>query len=139
VVIRYDTKPPGAPEIASAEPLDSSAAIGVSVDSDTANYRVEWRASTETGFSHSRTSSTTSLTTTIDPLTNGTTYYVRAIAIDSASNESAPSAEVSVTPRASAGFWAACRDAGCPSTGCSTAGGLPLVALLLLVRRRMRR
>jgi hypothetical protein len=137
VSIRYDTLAPLPPTISSVEPFDGAAAVTVSAsDSDTASVTVQLRAQGVGDFVDVLTRVAPG-SKTVHNLENGKTYEVRAIAYDAvmpAPNESEPSAPVAVTPRASSGFWDACREAGC-NNGCSAAaaGPLGLAALLLMM------
>lgn len=138
VSIRYDTKPPGVPKIVSAEGLDSSASVTVSVDADTATVTLEYRVLPGGDWTFGATVASGKSTQVIDGLENGKEYELRAKANDAAGNTSEPSEAAKVTPIRSAGFWSACVDAGCPPQGCSAAAAAPLLlaALALAMLRR---
>lgn len=142
VTIVYDTAPPGKPSL-TGEALDSSAALTISVDSETSSVDIQQRAAGAADFTKVRTVSNTALNTTIDGLMNGTAYEFRVIAIDASNNASAPSEPITLTPQESQGFWAACRQAKCAaSQGCSAAGGglsLMALAVIMMLARRNRR
>lgn len=145
VTISYDTLKPSPPSITSTEPFEGAAAVTVvATDTDTASIRLEYRTVGAMDFVTGPTLTNQS-STTIMGLTNGTTYEIRAIALDSAMpdpNASDPSEIRTVTPRESTGFWDACVDAGCRNGGCNAAaaGPLGLFALaVLMLFRRMRR
>jgi len=143
VSIRYDTKAPAAPSIASAEGLDSAATVTVGVDSDTDTVDLQYRALPDGEWTFGATVASDMVTAIIYGLENDREYEVRAIARDAAGNESAPSGTATVTPIHSSGFWSACVNAGCPPQGCSaTAAGAPLLLAALalaMLRRKTRR
>ena len=144
VSIRYDTLDPLPPTLSSVEPFDGAAAVTVDAsDDDTASVTVQYREQGVGDFVDVLTRVAPGAKT-ISNLENGKTYEVRAIAYDAVMptpNDSEPSEPVTVTPRESAGFWDACREAGC-NNGCSAAAAGPFglaAMLLLLVLRRTRR
>jgi MYXO-CTERM domain-containing protein len=144
VTIKYDTAAPAAPAIVNAEAFDSAAGVSVSMDDDTSKVDVEVKPP-DGDWYLGATMTSSERTKTISGLTNGVTYELRARAFDAVQptpNSSGYSELATVTPRLSSGFWAACREAGCPSHGCSAASGAPLALLALglsLIRRRIRR
>lgn len=145
VSILYDTQAPAAPSLSEPEPFEGAASVTVTAnDSDTASIAVQARVQGVGDFG-TVTTVTKPGSVAIPNLTNGTTYELRAIAYDAVTptpNASEPSGIVTVTPRESAGFWDACRAAGCGTGGCNAmaAGPLGLAALALAVLvRRMRR
>jgi hypothetical protein len=131
--LTYDTKPPGAPQVVSAEALDQSITVGFSVDSDARTVIVQVRGPQDEGFADAQTVTTDVSTATVENLVNDTPYTVRVVAVDAIGNASDPSEELELTPRLTVGFWGACREAGCPNPECSAVGGLPLAALALLL------
>lgn len=145
VTIRYDTKAPAPPVVSGAEPFDGAAAVSVTAsDTDTAQIQIQKKGPDDADFSTVNTV-TMGGSTTIMNLVNGKEYQIRAIALDAVTptpNSSAPSEVITVIPRASSGFWDACREAGC-STGCNGAGagplGLAALALMMMMVRRGRR
>lgn len=140
VSVVYDTVPPDPPTLLSAEGFDGAAAVIISPPSDAATVRLEIRTP-DGAFGTAATNAASVTNVTIDNLTNDTVYTLRAFALDSGGIESAASNEITVKPRASLGFWGACREAGC-TTGCNAAAGpfsLAALAALLLMSRRLRR
>ncbi len=130
--VTYDTRPPGAPTIASAQPLDGAAAVNVTAEEGVTSVVVEATAegqSTRTADQDIRNGRIV-----ISGLANGIEYQLIARARDLAGNESEPSEAVAVTPVETAGFWQAYKNAGGKEEGgCSQAGGgvLGLGGLLL--------
>ncbi len=137
--IVYDTKPPATPSIDTVTVKDASLQIGVTYSSDSEFVYVEAKGAGEADFGHSTQIVVADTSSgTISGLVNGTTYDLRAYAVDAAGNVSGYSDIVSATPLHTTGFWEAYRRAGGQAQGCSAVWGAPVLAgaLLLLLRRR---
>jgi hypothetical protein len=144
--IRYDSKPPAAPEITRVEPLDSALSVSVTAtDQDTTALIVV--VTDPSGIEVAREERQTpggSITIRVRGLDNGTTYTVTAVARDSAGTLSPESAPSLGTPVLTCGFLCHYVSAGGSETGCSSAGGALLasagvLAGIWLARARRRR
>ncbi len=90
---------PGAPILDSVAPGDGQLTVSWSAPSgggSVIGYKVQWRTESQT-FDENQQETTTGTTFTITGLTNGTTYYVRVIAVNSV-GDGTPSNEMSDTP-----------------------------------------
>jgi len=137
--IDYDTQAPAAPAIETVVAKDAALTVTVSATSDSQFVYLEAKGPADTDFSHStQIVIANTQSATINDLTNGDTYDVRAYAVDAAGNQSGYSDPVAGTPLHTTGFWEAYRRAGGQAQGCSAAWGAPLLfgALLVLFRRR---
>ncbi len=142
--IDYDTEPPAAPSIDAVKVEDGALGVTVSGSSDTLNVDVQAKGPNDADFGHDvQIFLANGSTGTVHGLANGQPYELRAFAVDAAGNSSGFSDTVTGTPLHAVGFWEAYRRAGGEAQGCSTAMGLPLVAVtlgwLLRSRRRTRR
>ena len=140
----YDGVPPDAPRIESLAGVDNGLIATVTPATGTANIRLEYKLETEddSAYRAALTYSASATKATIEGLTNNVVYSVRAIGIDEAKNESAPSAVLAGAPVNSQGFFGYYTDqGGSEMGGCSTAGGVAILpaalfALWSIVRRR---
>jgi hypothetical protein len=97
-----DTVAPAKPATPTAAAGDGSATINLSplnTDADLASYTLQRKlaSASDSAWANVKTGITT-WPVKDTPLTNGTTYQYRVIALDAASNSSVPSSAVSVTP-----------------------------------------
>lgn len=138
----YDTEPPTAPTIVSANAQDGAASVEFSVDSDTETVIAEVRGPGGSDFSRVGSAIVANTKTVrATGLLNSVTYELRLRAIDGAGNESDPSAAVSVTPILTHGLlgYYAAQD-GELNGGCASAAGLmPLLFAAWALRSRYRR
>ncbi|MCU0700019.1 MAG: hypothetical protein MUC96_26220 [Myxococcaceae bacterium] len=137
--IIYDVEAPPAPILSDVRGVDKGLRVPISTSSDTVEVIPFVRAQGDTEFTgRPRVTLGGAKELLIEGLANGTTYEVKAQAVDGAGNVSVDSELVAGTPLKVLGFWAAYRDAGGQDGGCQTAPGLlvPLVALLAFSRRR---
>jgi hypothetical protein len=141
LAIDYDTQPPSTPAIETLTVKDAALSAKVSFSSDSYFVYLQAKGGADTDFGHDKQIIVADTSTgTIDGLANGTTYDVRAYAVDQAGNQSGYSDIVSGTPLHSSGFWEAYRRAGGQDQGCAAVSAPPLLlaALVWLARRRKR-
>ena len=136
--IRYDAVPPDAPTITAVNPRDGALGVRVTPPSDAVQVNVELRRQGDASFKPVATYSADEGGTTIDGLTNGTVYEVRASVTDEASNVGGFSAVKTGTPVQTAGFWATYVGDGGKETGGCAVGGGGLFGLLLLAGAALR-
>jgi hypothetical protein len=130
--IRFDSIPPPAPVVTEVNTLDGALGVRVNPGNDTSTVTVQYREQGGGNFISVSPYSAQIGGTTIDGLTNGTTYEVRATVSDQANNDSEPSAVKTGTPARTDGFWAAyVNDGGQETGGCSVAGPSSLALLLI--------
>lgn len=134
VTLVYDAVAPDAPTITAVDSLDSALRVGIGVPDGADIIFVQFRQQGAVDFQEAAHLSNQQTGTTIEGLTNGVTYEVRAFAQDSAGNQSAFSGVASGTPVATEGFWSAYKkDGGADTGGCTAAGGGLFGGVLLLL------
>jgi hypothetical protein len=151
ITLRYDNIPPIPPAV-TVSPLDSQLSVRLAPGDSTdtiSNYQVQYAPDAGAGVPPTYRPATSgnipanNPSVTISNLTNGTDYFIVALAIDEATNQSPYSTPVVATPVVTLGFYANYLDAGGTQGGCGdAAGGGPsalafaTVLLLFVARRR---
>jgi hypothetical protein len=132
--VRFKSTPPSTPTIVSVDSSDSALTVNVTVSSDTSTFRVQYRpdgSSTWYDAGPFSVSASGSGVGRITGLQNGLRYEIRAIAKDTAGNESPPSDSTFQTPYQTIGFWGQYQnDGGKDNGGCASVGGTLAMALL---------
>ncbi len=140
LTIIYDTKAPTAPSLDAIVEKDTGLQVDFTATDDTLLVEFEVRAQGQTDFTFSREADGTGTSVRLTDLTNGTTYDVRAYAVDAAGNRSGFSEVLSGTPKQVDGFWATFRGSGGTEQGCSSVpGGFVVVGLAIAALMRKQR
>jgi uncharacterized protein (TIGR03382 family) len=136
-LVHFKSIPPNSPVITSVGSSDQALIVRVSVSSDTATFRVEYRPNgTDSGTASWTQAGPFPLsggtgTTRINGLQNNVRHEIRAFAQDAANNESLPSDSFFATPYQTQGFFAQYQSSGGAETGgCASVGGTISMALL---------
>jgi len=142
--LKYDTKPPTAPEITDAIATNGTAILTHAVNADAVFVipvvtEVLDGGTGATTEQESRAAENNKVKVT--GLTNGTTYNIQLKFVDLAGNVGPLSDSRAVTPIPTFGFWGAYQAVGGTDTGgCSVSWGLmPILAALLFMMRRASR
>ena len=136
----YDTRPPGLPIIETNTPQDEAVKVTFSVDSDTTVVMLEVKSPTDADYRQIAEGPSSNLSIRGDKLENSVPYFVRLRARDAAGNVSNPSAEITMTPIRTIGFFGAWEKAGgTDAGGCSTGAGVMPLLLLAFAFRRARK
>ncbi len=136
----YDTQPPAPPTIEGNTSQDEAVKVTFTVDGDTTIVILEAKSPTDADFRQIAEGASSKRSIRGDKLENSVSYLVRLRARDAAGNSSDPSAEITMTPIKTIGFfgvWAA--DGGTNAGGCSTSAGVMPLLLLALAFRRARK
>ncbi len=133
----YDTKPPTAPEITDYAAQDQGMRLGFKVDSDTSTVLLEVKGPTDGDYRELAEAAAENAEVSGKGLQNNVPYLVRLRAKDAAGNVSDPSAELTITPILTLGFWGYYKNAGGTDPGgCSVGAGLmPLLFVAFAFRR----
>jgi len=136
----YDTKPPSAPSITAVSAYDGTARITFSANSDVTSISAQVRGPDDADFTTRATVDSSVTLIKVTGLTNGVEYQLRLFGADAAGNESEPSEAISATSKQTSGFYGVYLDAGgTDAGGCSAAGGLIPLLVVLLLRRAISR
>lgn len=148
--LRYDNIAPVAPAV-TVKPLDSQLTVQLAPGDSTdtiSNYQVQYAVDAGAGVTPSyigvgNNIPANNASVTISSLTNGTEYFIRALAIDEANNQSPFSTPVVATPVLTFGFYGNFFRDGGTAGGCGDASGggpsalaFATVFLLVVARRR---
>ncbi|PTL77522.1 MXAN_2561 family MXYO-CTERM-anchored protein [Vitiosangium sp. GDMCC 1.1324] len=122
LTIAYDTLPPAAPTITSADGLDQAVVANVSTPDGAS--QIELEVQREGAVVKTVTQRVGKGSIRVEGLENGVTYQLVAFALDEADNKSAASEVKEATPIKTKGFLEVYADAGGEETGgCGAAGG----------------
>ncbi len=136
----YDTQPPASPTITEYAAQDQGVRLGFNVDSDTSSVILEVKGSADADYRELAETAAVNGKIRGTGLENNVPYDVRLRAKDAAGNVSLPSAELSVTPIRTLGFWGYYKDAGGTDPGgCSVGAGLMPLLLAAFAFRRARK
>ncbi len=134
----YDTQPPSPPTIDDSTAQDKGVRVAFTlVSSDTSTVLLEVKGPDDLDWRQLNEVPATNGVITGSGLQNNVPYQVRLRAKDGAGNVSDPSAEITVTPILTLGFWGFYKDAGgTEQGGCSVGAGLmPLLFAAFAFRR----